>query len=43
MWAHDKQWPFAFVCGSTGPKLGTRVRVVIVLVLVAAFVCSHAP
>ena len=38
-----KQWPLAFVCGSAGPKLGKRVRVLIALVLVAALVCSHAP
>jgi len=33
MWTLYKQWPLAFICGSAGPKLDTRVRVIIVLVL----------
>jgi len=32
-WTYYKQLPLAFVSGSAGPKLDTRVRVIIVLVL----------
>ena len=33
LWTHYEQWPFAFIYCSASPKLDTRVRVVIVLVL----------
>ena len=39
MWTLYKQWPLAFICGSAGPKLDTRVRVIIVLVLAVGPIC----